>query len=95
MELGHALESGGANPCSPVQPRLASNSRFSHILFMPNPISVSGSQGLADTFTSQLSPEDTVLALLSLPTQLCALAVQHGAGERRGQSFGWRMNLTV
>jgi hypothetical protein len=55
VELGYALESAGANPCSPVQPRLALNSGFSHIPFIPNPTSISGSQGLADTFVSAVT----------------------------------------
>lgn len=66
---------------APMQPRLTSNSGFSHIPFMPNPISVRGSLGLVDTFTSQLSSEGIMLALLSLPTQLCASAAQHGADK--------------
>lgn len=51
---------------------------------MPNLISISGSQDLVDTFMFQQSPEGVLLALLSLPTYLCASSAQAGAGTETG-----------
>lgn len=55
-----------------------------HDPVMPNPFSISGGQDLVDTFMSQRLPEGVLLALLSLPTHLCASSAQAGAGAQTG-----------